>query len=233
MAREKIGRFPDSPLYEIDGEAHAREREQRMIAELDAFFWKSFFMLRFNGVEGDYLEFGSGSGIRSFRLAYKYRTLEHPSLRLFSFDSFAGLPEPVGIDEHPLWKQGAMSVTMDEFRTVMRSVGASEGDYQMVPGYYDKTLDEATPADYGITKAAMVFVDCDLYQSTVSVLNFVRDVLTDGAVLAFDDWYCYSGSPAKGEQRAFNEFRERNPQLQFSEYLNFGWHGKSFIVHTS
>lgn len=38
--------------------------------------------------------------------------------------------------------------------------------------------------------------------------------------------------PDRGEQRAFAEFLERNTRFSVTEFRNFGWHGKSFIVHT-
>ena len=77
----------------------------------------------------------------------------------------------------------------------------------------------------------MIFVDCDLYASTVSVLRFIKNVIINGCILAFDDWYCFNGDPNKGEQKAFKEFLDTNDDLSVSEYLNFGWHGKSFILH--
>lgn len=75
------------------------------------------------------------------------------------------------------------------------------------------------------------FLDCDLYESAVSVLNFVKEALIGGCIIAFDDWFCFDGDPRKGEQRAFSEFLGKNKDISVSEYLNFGWHGKSFIVH--
>ena len=222
---------PWSAPYAVDQVSYVGEREERMIRHLDDFFWKCFFMLRMNRVAGDYLEFGCGSNVRSFRLAYKYRKLEYSAPRLFAFDSFEGLPEPRGLDAHPQWAKGSMAVSIDKFRGIMRKMGSADDEYVMVPGFYDKSLDLAIPKTYGIKQAAMVFVDCDLYQSTVSVLDFVKDILSDGAVLAFDDWYCFNGAPEKGEQRAFAEFRKVHPRLRFSEYLKFGWHGNSFITH--
>ena len=38
--------------------------------------------------------------------------------------------------------------------------------------------------------------------STVPVLRFLSDVLVDGALLIFDDWYCFRASPEQGEQNA-------------------------------
>lgn len=224
--------FPWSELYTIPSkEVYPARREEMMIRFLDEFFWKCFFMMRMNRIEGDYLEFGSGSNVRSFRLAYKYNKLEYPKPRLFAFDSFEGLPEPTGVDAHVQWRKGAMAVSLEEFHQVMRGMKATEDEYHVVPGFFEETLDAVEPSAYGIEKAAMVFVDCDLYASAVSVLDFVKDILVDGSVLAFDDWFCFNGSPQKGEQRAFREFLETNEDLTISEYLNFGWHGKSFLVH--
>jgi len=222
-----------SDTYTIDRENYNTVREELMIKFLDEFFWKCFFMLRTNRIQGVYLEFGSGSNVRSFRLAYKYKTLEYSSPRLFSFDSFEGLPEPEGIDKHPQWRKGAMAVSLERFHNIMRNQGASIEEYATVPGFYDTTLKNFSPLDYGINDAAMIFVDCDLYASTTYVLDFVKDILIDGSILAFDDWYCFNGDPNKGEQKAFWEFCAKNPDISFSEYLNFGWHGKSFIVHHS
>ena len=220
-----------SEIFCINEKNYKTQRETLMIQFLDEFFWKCFYMLKMNQIKGDYLDFGSGNKVRSFRLAYKYKRLENSNLRLFAFDSFQGLPEPFGIDKHPQWQKGAMAVSLDEFRKIMESIGAAEDEYHVVPGFYEDTLDKATPETYGIKKAAMVFVDCDLYASTVSVLKFVKDILVDGSIIACDDWFCFNGNPDKGEQRAFREFRESNPGLKTSEYLTFGWHGKSFIVH--
>ena len=224
---------PASVLYQICPSSYPEHREERMIQALDDFFWKCFFYLHANRISGDYLEFGCGSNVRSFRLAYKYKELECPDLRLFAFDSFKGLPEPNGIDAHPQWHKGAMAVSEDEFRDIMCKMGAQDSDYSVVPGFFNDSLHGKLPSTYGIQKAAMVFVDCDLYESTVSVLNFAKSSFVNGTILAFDDWFCYEGDPERGEQRAFTEFRQANPQLRFSDYLTFGWPGRSFLVQTN
>jgi hypothetical protein len=77
----------------------------------------------------------------------------------------------------------------------------------------------------------MVFIDCDLYHSTNDVLAFAAGNLSDGGILAFDDWFCFNGDPEKGEQKAFWEYKTAHPELLFAEYLKFGWHGNSFLVH--
>jgi hypothetical protein len=52
-------------------------------------------------------------------------------------------------------------------------------------------------------------------------------------ILAFDDYYCYSSTRPSGERLAFEEFVSRNPRWQFLPYVQFGWHGLSFIVEST
>ncbi len=226
-------KVPFSDLYEhrdIDPRAN---REFAMQSAIDTFYFDTFFMLKMNKIEGDYLEFGSGSNVRSFRFALKYNRLEAFGDRmLYSFDSFEGLPEPVGIDTHEQWKQGAMAVSLEQFTEILAQYDAHAGtDYKTVKGFYNDTLDGAKPAERGITRAAFVHIDCDLYESTKSALNYVTDILQDGAILSFDDWFCFNGDPDKGEQRAFREWADQHKDvLGFLPYAKFGWHGMSFIV---
>ncbi|MCC0076679.1 MAG: hypothetical protein H6898_08840 [Rhodobacter sp.] len=202
---------------------------------LDRFYFDAFFMLKMNRVPGAYLEFGSGSNVRSFRFALKYSRLEPlgPTPRpIYSFDSFAGLPQPQGIDRHPQWQKGAMAVSLDEFRALMAAYDATDGvDYHTVEGFYDQSLPANPPESLGIDTAAFVHVDCDLYDSSKAALDYVTPILAHGAVLSFDDWFCFNGDPDLGEQRAFHEWRAENAGvLEFLPYAKFGWHGMSFLV---
>jgi hypothetical protein len=88
-----------------------------------------------------------------------------------------------------------------------------------VKGFYDESLDEATRRRFDGKKAAIVYVDCDLYASTVPVLRFVRDFLQRGTVIVFDDWNCFHGDPDKGERRAWAEFVAANPSLRFEKFV--------------
>lgn len=224
--------FPFPSVLAIDQQQRLFLHEERMIAALDDYFWKAFDYLRANQIKGDYLEFGCGCSVKSFRLASKYRTILYRSPQLFAFDSFAGLPEIRDGDEHPGWSKGSMAVSENEFRQIMSLHGLVVDDYKLIPGFFETTLDGRRPKDYGIDQAAFVYIDCDLYASATKALEFVGDALTHGSILAFDDWNCYCADPRKGEQRAFSEFQLSHPKLRFVEFLSFGWHGKSFIVHS-
>ncbi len=223
---------PWSDAYRVDRGNFEEEKEERMIAAADDFFFKAFFYLRMNRIAGDYLEFGAGSNMRSFRLAAKYKRQDRlDDMHLYAFDSFEGLPKPQGIDSHVQWKEGAMAVNQTQFRSELSKQGIGEHEYTLIKGYYRESLAAFDLGHYGISKVAMVFVDCDLYESTSQVLQFLGPDLQPGSILAFDDWFTFAGRPDRGEQRAFYEFRDAHPDYSFVEFQCFGWHGKSFLVH--
>ena len=82
-------------------------------------------------------------------------------------------------------------------------------------------------------KASVVYVDCDLYESTRDVLAFIAPFLRDGTVICFDDFYNYRGRSDLGEQRAFGQFREAHPELPFIDYMPYSPLGMSFVCNTS
>jgi hypothetical protein len=104
---------------------------------------------------------------------------------------------------------------------------------KLVPGWYDKTLNDKTKRELQIKKAAVVWVDCDLYESTVPVLDFITDYVQSGTIILFDDWYCFKADPNRGECRAFNEWLARNPTIRAFEYKKFEAAGNSFILNVA
>ena len=195
----------------------------------EEFFAKAMRFLSFNKIKGDYLEFGCHGGM-TFGLAHKHKHLAGLDLKLYGFDSFQGLPKPKGVDVHAQWKEGMFMMGMDDFAKKLKSLGIKEKEYTLVPGFYDESLKVDLPSKIGLKNAAFVYIDCDLYESTVPVLNFVLPILQTGTIVAFDDFYCFSGDPERGGQLALKEFLQKNPEIKMIDYLNFGWHGKSFIV---
>jgi hypothetical protein len=49
-------------------------------------------------------------------------------------------------------------------------------------------------------------------------------------IVAFDDYFCYSRTAVSGERKAFVEYLSTDQRFHFSPYVQFGWHGMSFIV---
>jgi hypothetical protein len=65
----------------------------------------------------------------------------------------------------------------------------------------------------------------------VCALDFVTDLVQDGTVVAFDDWYNFRARPDRGEQRACREWLERNPAITLVPYRDFHWAGRAFVVN--
>lgn len=163
-------------------------------------------------IEGDYLEFGvyQGKAMSSaWNAAIRYG---QRTMRFHAFDSFSGLPDPStsGADTGGEFVTGEFACDRVTFERNLRVAGVDLSRVTVTEGFYDATLQ--TPAGaVGIKAAAVVWIDCDLYSSTVEVLAFLTDVLVDGAVLIFDDWHCFHSRPDRGEQRACAEWLERTP----------------------
>ncbi len=168
-------------------------------------------------LEGYYFEFGC-HGARTIRYAHDaFHALF--DWTYVAFDSFAGLPEIPEIDRQPIWQAGDLHTSEEEFVRLAVEHGVPRDRLLTVPGFYDRTLTAELKRRLLPARAAVVYVDCDLYTSTVPVLEFVKDFLQPGTVIVFDDWFCFKGDPDRGERRAFRELRERFPHLVFQDFL--------------
>lgn len=181
-------------------------------------------------VNGDYLEFGSYGG-HSFTIAFHFG--KHRKMNFYAFDSFEGLPEITGIDAegYKPFEKGEYACGLQKFKESISKKGVDLERVRIIPGWYKDTLNEESKEKLGIKSAAVVWIDCDLYDSATQALNFVTDYLVDGTILIFDDWFCFKGDPNRGEQRAFDEWLKRNPTIKAIEFHKFGWHGNSFIIN--
>jgi len=194
-------------------------------------------------VPGDIFEFGVYTG-RSLALLAHYHEVNKKSIhqidflrRLVGFDSFEGLP---GGDGHPRWKPGMFRVNHSFHpickpgeRVTERVIFALFEQYQLPPpvieaGEFSEVLPRVIGTKY--KQAAVVHVDCDLYESTKTVLFGLQPILQEGTVLLFDDWFNFRGSKEKGEQKAFFEFMASQTRWSFADYQTYATFGKSFIV---
>ncbi len=100
-------------------------------------------------------------------------------------------------------------------------------------GFYSESLNDATHRRFSGRKAAIVYVDCDLYESTIQVLDFVQPYLVDGSIICFDDYYNYKGDPEQGEQKALVEFLQKQTRVRVIPYMGYAPLGKSFICRVN
>ena len=75
-----------------------------------------------------------------------------------------------------------------------------------------------------------VAIDCDLYSSTKTVLEFLMPRLKHGMIIAFDDYFCWSATQISGERKAMMELFSKDCRWEMVPYMQFGWHGNSFVI---
>lgn len=192
-------------------------------------FWNASHYFHANRLDGVYVEFGSHEA-NTFRIALNtlgnYARWGKPHIQHFyAFDSFQGMPEPRGIDKQKIWRAGMNFTSEDQFNQMCKY-----DSYRIttVKGFYDDVLPTYQWNHEHLI--VLAYIDCDYYSSAVSVLQFIKNKLTHGAILAFDDWNCYYGDPKRGEKRAFREFQEAvGNEVHFEPFLPISFGGMSFI----
>ena len=184
-------------------------------------------------IAGDYCEFGVWQGT-TFIHACRMMSPHFKAMRFAAFDSFAGLPQPRGIDDVDGYTshfyKGQFEFSREAFARNLERNGVDLRKTQTVEGWFHESLAPARAANHGVDKIAVAWIDCDLYESTVPVLDYIAPRLSPGAVIVFDDWRCYRNHPDFGEQRACREWLARNPGIALKELLSFGWNGIAFTV---
>jgi O-methyltransferase len=186
-------------------------------------------------IEGDYMEFGVYMG-KTFTYAYRTMAPLFPKMRFIAFDSFEGLPEPKGIDAEGSYTSGftagQFACDKQQFEVNLALSGVDMKRVLMIKGWFGETLKPDNLQSFALKQVAAAWIDCDLYESTVPVLEFLTSRLSVGSVLLFDDWRCYRNLADFGQQRACREWLHRNPQIKLNEFLGFGFHGQAFTVAT-
>jgi hypothetical protein len=150
---------------------------------------------------GLYLEFGVGRG-KSIRWIGR-----HADRAVYGFDSFEGIPE--------YWNGNPIGAF------AQKKLPKVPDNVQFEIGLFDRTL----PAflDKHADPVAFLHVDCDLYSSTVTILDALGPRLQPGAVILFDEYYNFPRWQ-QHEYKAFQEF-VRTSGLKY-EYIAYSVTGQ-------
>src|SRR5262245_60434292 len=191
----------------LDRRSENRMTEFGMLAQ-------AFEFVKINRIVGDYFEFGvwRGKTIGYARvMAKRYRISD---IKFRAFDSFAGLPATTE-NTYQIWSVGQFACSREEFEAILRRKGFVPGEYVLTEGFYSDSLNGKLieTMTHENVRAAIIYIDCDLYESTRDVLNFIKHFVQDGTIICFDDYYNYRGRADMGEQRALAEFLAAHPHV--------------------
>jgi O-methyltransferase len=190
------------------------------------------------GITGDILEFGTYRGYSARLIAGLMKKFNWQG-KLYLFDSFEGFPEfstPIESESYEVavtksWYPGQAKPEAEvdmAIRLVLEQIIPTES-LELVKGFYSDTL----PTWRDDSSAALVNIDCDLYESTLLVLNHLieKEIFQDGTVLLFDDFNSNRANPKLGERRALAESFDSQDRYSYSPFFTYGWHGAAFYVH--
>lgn len=163
--------------------------------------------------EGIWLEFGVSSGATFRRFA------EYTTKPFYGFDCWEGLPEDwltaAGIARH----------AKGEFRSGPPTDLPSH--CVLVSGLFEDSLPKFCKEHKDLI--AFVHIDCDLYSSTKTIFDNLKDRFQDGAVIMFDEICGYDGWEIH-EYKAFNEFLEET-KYKHECLGKYGTHQMGFKIY--
>lgn len=142
---------------------------------------------------------------------------------MFGFDSFEGLPEEKNDPySHKDWFPGAFSAR-ELFKTTNREeiikrvfevIGPWDFDIVLIPGFYDKVLEDNLVERYEMKPVSYIDIDCDIYTSTYLALDFMfrNRLVRKNTLIGYDDWGGTLETAKEtmgGESRAHKEIEEK------------------------
>lgn len=168
--------------------------------------------------EGDVLEFGVASCMSTMALAS-----QNPDRKIFGIDHFKGLEKTQkNIPEKSGWHEGAFRLGDPNCLHIPDTMDAI---YRRIDPYPNINLivedihNLGEPSDYGIGKICAVNIDVDIYEPTVSALNFIDKCEWDRIYMRFDDWHGHEPEFDLHERLACREWLVKN-NYQFSVPAN-------------
>lgn len=157
-------------------------------------------------LEGLICEFGVFSGNSINHIASEVSQVVH------GFDSFEGLPE--------FWREG-----FDKGAFEVNSLPKVHSNVQLHKGWFNDTLPVFVQKHKEII--SLLHIDCDLYSSTKTILEFLGDRIVSGTVIVFDEYFNYP-LWQHGEYKAFQEFVESKKILY--RYITYNLYHEQVAV---
>lgn len=225
---------------------------ERQLSACDSLFRDAANFVVFNQIPGDYYEFGVYQGNALLRVNHWMKTHWNEfkqtivgkdieagkkdnfvtQKRFFVFDSFEGLPGSEEASTPVHFYEGAYSASEVEFWKNVDSSSDRPQTLHAIKGWYDDTLTDETKKQHEMDKAAMIFIDCDLWESCVVVMPFITSLIQQGTVIIVDDYFRYRGSKSKGVRKAFEDWAALDNGIEVEELGRCSANRVAFLCHT-
>eukprot|EP00531_Pseudo-nitzschia_arenysensis_P006922 CAMPEP_0116121056 /NCGR_PEP_ID=MMETSP0329-20121206/3499_1 /TAXON_ID=697910 /ORGANISM="Pseudo-nitzschia arenysensis, Strain B593" /LENGTH=458 /DNA_ID=CAMNT_0003614855 /DNA_START=51 /DNA_END=1430 /DNA_ORIENTATION=+ len=168
---------------------------------------------RQNRAQGLLCEFGVGSG-KSMRMTQEILPLD---IEMHGFDTFTGLPQAWGSEPAGAYSTGG----------VVPSIASNVYFHK---GLFSDTLSPFLNSLGDEAYVAYANIDCDLYTSTLDILEALHGRIVEGTILVFDEYICHP----TWRQDEFRAWRESCKRFGWKyEYLGFSLSSKQAVVRVT
>ena len=140
---------------------------------------KIWFNIHLDDIQGDYLEFGIFKGkslYHSIKVAKKLKLYNRTTF--WGLDSFKGFP----VENHDFY-------TSENFKTSKKTVEKFFSKYKnikIIEGFFNQSLKSEQLKD--IQNISFAFVDCDIYESSEEVFQYLNKRISKGGFIMIDDF---------------------------------------------
>jgi predicted O-methyltransferase YrrM len=158
------------------------------------------------------LEFGTGGG-RSILFIKEELDKQEKKFEVFGFDSNIGLPEDWVSDSGEVVAPKERLWISEEIAEACMAA-YEKNNITFFEGWFKDTIPMYKKQAKNI---ALLHIDCDIYSSTMEVLNNLNEFIVPGTIIIFDEWfYNYNKKYHDHEQKAFYEWVEnKNREFKF------------------
>lgn len=164
-------------------------------------------------IPGSIVECGVFKGTSLMRFA-GFRELfgQGSSRDIVAFDTFAAFPDArFSKDKKPLEQfladAGDQSISISQLQEVLRRKGVNH-NVKLVPGDINKTV-PAFVKRHSRSRIALLHLDVDLYEPTVTILRYLYPLFVRGGILLLDDYGVFPG-----ETKAVDEYFKKGLPLE-------------------
>jgi hypothetical protein len=172
-----------------------------------------------DGVEGDLIEAGAWRGGASILMRATLDALGEDAREVWVADSFQGFPVDDAVGEIDLGTYDFLAVPLEEVQANFARFGLDSG-VRFVPGFFEDTLPSLVDRNW-----ALVRLDGDTYEATMTTLESLYPGLSPGGHVVVDDYLLLDDC-----QRAVDDFRERHgiaEPLQEIDWNSVRWRRES------
>jgi O-methyltransferase len=171
-----------------------------------------------------YLEFGVYIGTSLACMYHAAQTVGASGIRIIGFDSFEGFPEGVEKEDGSHWKKGELYSDVRLTQQNLTRLKVPLTKVELVPGWFEDSLTDATRQRLAIDTADIVMVDCVIESATRTTLDFLLPLITDRTIVFFDDWAIFDlEQRGLGEKAAFEDWIKAHPEIKAEHLPNISY----------